>query len=363
MSRVAVPIASVALAAWVQFAGASMALGGTHDALITKHAAENGVPEQLVRRVIRIESRGRADAVHAGNYGLMQIRLGTARAMGYSGTAEGLLDPEINLTYAVKYLAGAYRAAGCDADRAVSYYKRGYYGTKRHDCGPAVVDATEIEPDAAKSGLARRKSDVISAAAGDVIKPRVVRAELISSSLPEPLPMPKLAKFEPVRVPPVAVRPVPLPVPKPAALMAKAEIETTAFATSGTDAVEVVPLPNPKPAVFKEKFELASAPAVAMLGPEAAGDVPLPRAKPALSQANEPRGFRNEHKNAADAKHAHASKLAERTKHQSKKADDDTDVPGAVISFLKKITSTEKKPRKQQAEEPMVQAQSPSQNF
>lgn len=56
MSRVAVPIASVALAAWVQFAGASMALGGTHDALITKHAAENGVPEQLVRRVIRIEA-------------------------------------------------------------------------------------------------------------------------------------------------------------------------------------------------------------------------------------------------------------------------------------------------------------------
>ena len=47
---------------------------------------------------------------------------------GLSGDAKGLLDPDTNMTYAVKYLAGAYRAAGCDADRAVSYYQRGYYG-------------------------------------------------------------------------------------------------------------------------------------------------------------------------------------------------------------------------------------------
>ena len=73
-------------------------------------------------------------AVHAGNYGLMQIRLGTARGVGYSGDAEGLLDPDTNLTYAVKYLAGAYRAAGCDADRAVSYYQRGYYGAALREC-------------------------------------------------------------------------------------------------------------------------------------------------------------------------------------------------------------------------------------
>ena len=33
---------------------------GPHDELIAKHAAANGVPEQLVRRVIRIESRGNA---------------------------------------------------------------------------------------------------------------------------------------------------------------------------------------------------------------------------------------------------------------------------------------------------------------
>ena len=110
------------------------ALAGSNDVLIAKHAAANGVPEQLVRRVIRIESRGNPRVVSAGNYGLMQIRLGTARGVGYHGDAEGLLDADTNLTYAVKYLAGAYRAAGCNENRAVSYYQRGYYGASRREC-------------------------------------------------------------------------------------------------------------------------------------------------------------------------------------------------------------------------------------
>jgi soluble lytic murein transglycosylase-like protein len=58
---------------------------------------------------------------------MMQIKLATARGLGYTGTAQGLLDPDTNLTYAVKYLAGAYRAANGNPDRAVSYYAGGYY--------------------------------------------------------------------------------------------------------------------------------------------------------------------------------------------------------------------------------------------
>jgi soluble lytic murein transglycosylase-like protein len=96
------------------------------DEMIEQHAAANGVPVSLVRRVIMRESRYNPRAVSAGNYGLMQIRLGTARAMGYSGSAEGLLDPETNMTYAVRYLAGAYRAAGGDESRAVALYASGY---------------------------------------------------------------------------------------------------------------------------------------------------------------------------------------------------------------------------------------------
>lgn len=93
---------------------------------IAKHAAANGIPEALVHRVIMRESRYRARAMSLGNYGLMQIRHATARTLGYAGTAAGLLDPETNLTYAVKYLAGAYRKANGNPDRAVAYYARGY---------------------------------------------------------------------------------------------------------------------------------------------------------------------------------------------------------------------------------------------
>lgn len=101
--------------------------GNGLDALIAKHAAAHNVPEALVRRVIHRESRGNPRVISKGNYGLMQIRLGTARALGYRGTAAGLLDADTNMTYAVKYLAGAYQAAGGNLDRAVRYYAGGYY--------------------------------------------------------------------------------------------------------------------------------------------------------------------------------------------------------------------------------------------
>jgi soluble lytic murein transglycosylase-like protein len=96
-----------------------------------QQASANGIPVSLVNRVIGRESGGNPRAVSRGNYGLMQIRLGTARAMGYSGSAEGLLDPSTNMTYAVRYLAGAYRAAGGNESRAVALYARGYRATPR----------------------------------------------------------------------------------------------------------------------------------------------------------------------------------------------------------------------------------------
>jgi soluble lytic murein transglycosylase-like protein len=107
--------------------GTDYAWNAALDARIAAHASANGVPIELARRVVRRESNGNARAVSKGNYGLMQIRLGTAQAMGYRGNAQGLLDAETNMTYAMKYLAGAYRAAGGNNDRAVALYARGYY--------------------------------------------------------------------------------------------------------------------------------------------------------------------------------------------------------------------------------------------
>ena len=98
------------------------------DAMIARHAAANGLPVELVHRVVKRESGYNPRASSRGNFGLMQIRYQTARGVGYGGSAAGLLDPETNLTYAVKYLAGAYRAAGGNPSRAVSLYASGYHG-------------------------------------------------------------------------------------------------------------------------------------------------------------------------------------------------------------------------------------------
>src|SRR3954452_23241230 len=97
------------------------------EALITKHAKANGVPVSLVHRVVRRESNYNPRAYHRDNLGLMQIRHGTARGMGYTGSAAGLLDANTNLSYAVPYLANAYRVAGGSQDRAVALYARGFY--------------------------------------------------------------------------------------------------------------------------------------------------------------------------------------------------------------------------------------------
>jgi soluble lytic murein transglycosylase-like protein len=110
---------------------------GAYGEMAARHAAANGIPVSLVHRVIMRESRYNPRAVSKGNYGIMQIRLGTARAMGYTGTASGLLDPEVNMTYAVKYLAGAYKTAGGSEGGAVANYARGYHHkAKRRGLSP-----------------------------------------------------------------------------------------------------------------------------------------------------------------------------------------------------------------------------------
>ena len=102
--------------------------GGALDGLIAKHAKANGIPEDLVHRVIRRESRYNPRAIgRGGTFGLMQIKHGTARALGYAGTAEGLLSADTNLTYGVRYLAGAYKVANGDPARAIAFFARGYY--------------------------------------------------------------------------------------------------------------------------------------------------------------------------------------------------------------------------------------------
>lgn len=116
------------LAAGLTLPQAAFAGEAEYAEMVATHARANGVPESLVHRVIMRESRYQPGLVgRGGTIGLMQIKLATARGLGYTGDAAGLRDPNTNLTYAVKYLAGAYRAANGDHTRAVRYFAGGYY--------------------------------------------------------------------------------------------------------------------------------------------------------------------------------------------------------------------------------------------
>jgi len=95
--------------------------------MINKSADRNRVPRALVHMVVQRESGYNPAARNGPFYGLMQIHPATARGMGFDGNPSDLLDPAINLKYAVKYLRGAWLVADGDYDAAVGWYARGYY--------------------------------------------------------------------------------------------------------------------------------------------------------------------------------------------------------------------------------------------
>jgi len=99
--------------------------------MIRAHARENGVPAKLAEAVVRVESNYNAKARgSAGEIGLMQIKLSTARAMGYRGSRQGLYEPNTNLKYGMKYLGGAHKLADGDTCGTILRYNAGHYAKR-----------------------------------------------------------------------------------------------------------------------------------------------------------------------------------------------------------------------------------------
>ena len=101
------------------------------DEAIIRAAARHGVPESLVRRIVMRESKYNPRARNRAYWGLMQISYPTARSMGFHGSPAELLNPVVNLRYAVPYLANAFVIAGRHQEEAVRLYAAGYYFTAR----------------------------------------------------------------------------------------------------------------------------------------------------------------------------------------------------------------------------------------
>jgi hypothetical protein len=192
-----ISLACLGAMAMLHFPQIALAGHAEVDALVAKHAKANAVPEALVHRVIVRESRYRADLVgRGGTIGLMQIKLPTARGLGYAGDAEGLRDPDTNLTYAVKYLAGAWRAGKGDHDRAMHYYASGYYHVAKQQrlererlkqTGPALASAppkqAEISGEVAPPPEIAKPKEAAATPAGDA-KPKEAAAMPTESAKP-----------------------------------------------------------------------------------------------------------------------------------------------------------------------------------
>ena len=99
--------------------------------LITKWAFLTGIDPAWLAGIIEAESSFRPDIktwepkVQQYSYGLGQLLLTTAQSLGYTGTGDGLLDPETNIMWTAQYIAQLSAANGGDLAKVYSAYNSG----------------------------------------------------------------------------------------------------------------------------------------------------------------------------------------------------------------------------------------------
>lgn len=91
--------------------------------------SRTGIDPRLIYAVCMVESSGNEKAItpedgNSTSYGICQIKLATAKSVGFKGTAAGLMEPSLNALYASRYLItklNRYKSL----DQAVSAYNAG----------------------------------------------------------------------------------------------------------------------------------------------------------------------------------------------------------------------------------------------
>jgi soluble lytic murein transglycosylase-like protein len=108
------------------------AMGSTKfSTIINSYASSYGVPVALANAVIRVESNYQPNTTgSAGEIGLMQIKLETARGLGYTGSRQALYNPDTNIRWGMKYLAGAHKLGNGTTCGTILRYNAGHGATR-----------------------------------------------------------------------------------------------------------------------------------------------------------------------------------------------------------------------------------------
>ena len=109
-----------------------------YEKIIVRYAKTYGVPVGLAKAVVKIESGFRPNLRgKAGEIGLMQVKLSTARGLGYSGSAMALYNPDTNIRYGMKYLAMAHKIGGKTTCGTILRYNAGHGATRMNPISAA----------------------------------------------------------------------------------------------------------------------------------------------------------------------------------------------------------------------------------
>lgn len=94
----------------------------------------HALPPSIMAALCDVESNHRPNVINlqdggSPSYGLCQIKLETARDIGFEGEADSLMNPAINAYYAAKYLRLQLDRYDGNLKKAVAAYNRGHFSS------------------------------------------------------------------------------------------------------------------------------------------------------------------------------------------------------------------------------------------
>lgn len=102
-------------------------------ALFIAASFNSDLPPGLLESLCWVETKHQVSAVHqddggSASLGICQVKWVTAQWLGFEGTEDDLMRPDVNIYYASKYLAYQLNRYPGSVEKAVIAYNRGHAG-------------------------------------------------------------------------------------------------------------------------------------------------------------------------------------------------------------------------------------------